>query len=333
MHINPRIIGQRVGDSHGPLLIILAQMHGNEPAGYLAAKELFEAIDLEYSINPSFNFKGKIIALQGNMPAAVKGERYIVKDLNRNWTADTLARIANAQSDADLDAEDIQIKELVATIQHIIAEYASEQVVVLDLHTTTAEGGIFSIPSQENYSRYLALSMHAPVLHGFLSGLAGTSLHFFNKEYFPNINITAVCFEAGQHNSPESPKLAMSAIINCFKAMGGFYKEHIEMRHEELLKERAKYLPKEGHLVYTYAIAKDEKFEMRKDKIYKNFDPIEKGELLAYNQHGAIYAPYKGYILMPLYQKLGSDGFFIIAEIQADDANKKTHTAHQTAAF
>lgn len=333
MHKNPRIIGQRIGASQGPLLIILAQMHGNEPAGYLAAQELFEAIDAEYIKNPSFSFRGKIIALQGNMAAAAKNERYIVKDLNRNWTDATLERIKNAASVAELDSEDREIKELIETINAIIAEYPSEQIVVLDLHTTTAEGGIFSIPSPMPYSRFLALSMHAPVLHGFLNGLAGTSLHFFNEKYFPNQNITPVCFEAGQHYSPESPKLAMSAIINCFKAMGGFYKEHIELRHEELIKQRAASLPNEGNLVFTYAIKEKEEFAMRKDKIYKNFDAVEAGELLANNQYGEIYAPCKGFILMPLYQKLGSDGFFIIEEITQEDNDKKACIAHQTAAF
>ena len=45
MHINEkRIIGERAGTLPGPLLIIFAEIHGNEPAGYLAIEELFEAI-------------------------------------------------------------------------------------------------------------------------------------------------------------------------------------------------------------------------------------------------------------------------------------------------
>jgi succinylglutamate desuccinylase len=47
---------------------------------------------------------------------------------------------------------------------------------------------------------------------------------------------------------------------------------------------------------------------------FKNFDAIEKNQILAKNKHGDILAPYSGYILMPLYQKQGEDGFFIISE-------------------
>lgn len=328
-----RIIGERTGIAHGPLLIILAQMHGNEPAGYLASIGLFEAIDAEYARNPKFNFSGKIVALRGNIAAARIKARYIVKDLNRNWTAETMTRIAETSDDSQLDSEDLETRELDHVIRQIIAEYPTEKVVVLDLHTTTAEGGLFSIPSHSTASRRLALSMHAPVLHGFLRGLAGTSLHYFNPENFPDVDITPVCFEAGQHDAPDSHLLAMSAIINCFKAMGGFYDQDVEMRHEELLRLRSENLPREGRLIYTYSIQPDEQFRMRKDKIYKNFDLIEAGELIAYNQHGEIRAPHSGHILMPLYQKLGSDGFFIVEEMGKMYRRPDEQYSHKTAAF
>lgn len=328
-----RIIGQRTGATKGPLLIILAQIHGNEPSGFEAAKGLFEAIDAEYGHKSDFDFCGRIVALRGNVAAAKIKARYINKDMNRNWTSETFARIAAATDDSQLDSEDLETRALDLTIRQIIADYPTDKVVVLDLHTTTAEGGLFSIPSHSATSRRLALAMYAPVLHGFLRGLAGTSLHYFTPENFGGIDITPVCFEAGQHDSPDSPKLAMSAIINCFKAMGGFYEADVELRHEELLRLRAQDLLREGRLIYTYSIKKGEQFEMRKDKIYKNFDYVEAGELLAHNQDGEIFAPHAGHILMPLYQKLGSDGFFIVEEMSKMYRRPDEHYNHQTAAF
>jgi succinylglutamate desuccinylase len=56
---------------------------------------------------------------------------------------------------------------------------------------------------------------------------------------------------------------------------------------------------------------------MTETKIYNNFDPIAKGEVLAYDKNGPIKSPYGGLILMPLYQKQGDDGFFVIQEITA----------------
>ena len=57
---------------------------------------------------------------------------------------------------------------------------------------------------------------------------------------------------------------------------------------------------------------------MRADKIYRNFDKIYKGELLAHDAHGEIRALCDGLILMPLYQKQGSDGFFVIKDINRE---------------
>ena len=48
---------------------------------------------------------------------------------------------------------------------------------------------------------------------------------------------------------------------------------------------------------------------------FKNFDRIEKGQLLATDRHGNILSPTDGLILMPLYQKQGENGFFIVREV------------------
>jgi len=44
---------------------------------------------------------------------------------------------------------------------------------------------------------------------------------------------------------------------------------------------------------------------------FANFDPIRRGRVLAGKASGPVAAPFSGVLLMPLYQKLGEDGFFI----------------------
>lgn len=314
MNIN-RILGERTGSEHGPLMIIFAQIHGNEPAGYLAVQELFADIDEEYVKNPKFDFRGKILALRGNVKAAEKGVRYLKKDLNRSWLPQNIERIFASTDDNELDAEDLEIKENLELIHQYIDSYQPTRVVVLDLHTTTAHGGIFTIPATDPESRRIALNLHAPVLHGFLDGLQGTTLHYFQKENFPNIDITSVCFEAGQHEAAVSHTNAVSAIINCYRTIGGFHRRDIEVRHDLQLQRNANGLPREAKLVHVHSITENENFKMREDIVYQNFDRIKKGELLATNINGDILAPCSGLILMPLYQKQGDDGFFIIQEI------------------
>ncbi|BDS09964.1 succinylglutamate desuccinylase/aspartoacylase domain-containing protein [Aureispira anguillae] len=309
-----RIIGERVGSQYGPLMIVFAQIHGNEPAGFKAVEELFKAIDAEYIKNPKFEFCGRIVALQGNVKAAKEKVRFIKKDLNRSWLPKEIERIQNTANLEDLDPEDQEIKESLNLVDYYINLCQPPRVVVLDLHTTTAHGGIFTIPAPNEEARRIALSMHAPVLHGFLEGLKGTTLHYFTKENF-NVDMTAVCFEAGQHESEDSYKHAVSAIIQCYKAIGGFYAKDIESKHDQLLEERSKGLPLEAKLMYVHRVRPEDDFKMVNQPIYNNFDPIKEGEILAYDKNGAIKSPCAGLILMPLYQNQGDDGFFVVQEI------------------
>ncbi|MDC0231059.1 succinylglutamate desuccinylase/aspartoacylase family protein [Aureispira] len=306
-----RIIGERVGSQYGPLLIIFSQIHGNEPAGNKAVNELFSAIDTEYIKNPDFEFCGRIIALHGNMKAIENEVRFIDKDLNRSWLPQEIERIINCDDLNKLDSEDIEIKENLEIINHYIKIYAPPRVVVLDLHTTTAHGGIFTIPAPNEEARRIGLAMKAPVLHGFLEGLNGTTLHYFCDDNF-EVEMTSVCFEAGQHQSSDSFKHAVSAIINCFKSIGGFYERDIESKHDELLIERSKGLPLEANLIYVHPVKPEDDFKMTSTKIYNNFDLVHNGEVLATDINGEVKAPYSGLILMPLYQEQGEDGFFII---------------------
>lgn len=309
-----RVLGERTGHVHGSLLIVFAQIHGNELAGFHAVKSLFATIDKEYARNPNFDFRGKIVALQGNRQASEQGLRYISKDLNRHWIPEHIASIQQ-QDNAKLDAEDIELKKNLATVHHYINSYRPKRLIVLDLHTTTAHGGLFIIPAMDEESRRISLKMHAPVLHGFLDRLEGTTLHYFNSKNF-GVKTISICFEAGQHKNPESVQRAVSAIISCFTATDGFYSKDIEAKHKQLLLSNARGLPREGQLVYVHHINKGDNFKMRTDKIYDNFDSIRKGEFLATDKNGPIYSPFDGLILMPLYQTQGNDGFFIIDPIE-----------------
>ena len=312
---NPRIISERSGSKHGPLLIVLTQIHGNEPAGLLAMKEVFKKIDEEYSLKPHFDFRGKIVGMTGNLQASKKNVRFIDTDLNRLWTEENIGRILSTSKSEIQSAEEIELLEITETINNYIKNYEPKKLIILDLHTTTAQGGIFIIPSKEEKSRELGLHIHAPVLHGFLDDLQGTVLHQYVNKNYPDIDLTSLCFESGQHNSPDSVEHAVSAIIQCFMTIGGFYPEDVETKHEQLLSQDSAKLPKEAQLVYSHRVQPGDDFCMREDKIYCNFDPVQKGELLAFDRFGEIRAKCDGLILMPLYQKQGNDGFFIIKDI------------------
>lgn len=313
------IIGEYEGHEKGPLIICLAGMHGNEPAGVEALKIIFNLLEKEPVSNPGFYYKGKIVGLLGNLRAFNEKKRHAVKDLNRQWTTKNIRRLKKLHAE-DLFFEDREMKELMDVIVEVIEGYRPESIVLLDLHTTSAGGGIFSIATDDPESVRIALELNVPVITGMLKGIHGTTLHFFNKENIrslvpdlpESVAVTAVAFEAGQHEDPLSVNRCIAAIINCMRSIESVAPNDVENRHDKLLQEYSKDLPKIAALKKVHSIGLLDEFKMLPG--YKNFQSIKKGEHLANDRHGPILAPEDGLILMPLYQPQGSDGFFLIKE-------------------
>ncbi len=308
-----RIIGQYTGEEKGPLLIVLGGMHGNEPAGVEAIKLMFKMLAIEPLTNPEFKFHGRILGIRGNLRAMKKKKRFIVKDLNRQWTPENVERIKSA-SIKELDSEDLEMKEILELIENQISDYKPDKLVLLDLHTTTAFGGIFTICTDERESIRIAIELHAPVIKGMLNGIEGTTLHYFNNNNFEPETV-AVCFESGQHDEDLSINRAIAALTNCMRTIGCIKAEYVENRHDTLLIEYSKGLPQIAQLITVKRVIPEDEFRMMPN--YNNFQKVKKGELLAKDKSGEIYAPEDGLILMPLYQKQGDDGFFLIKTIVA----------------
>ena len=306
-----RIIGRYEGKEKGTLLICLGSVHGNEPAGTKALELMFKMLEVEPITNPSFNFKGRLLGLRGNLRAIQAGKRYLEKDLNRQWTVKNIGRVM-ATDPNKLNAEDLEIRELMEMIREEIADYQPEKMVLLDLHTTTAFGGIFTIVTDDIESLNIGIELHAPVIRGLLQGIKGTSLHYFNEK---NIGIptVAVCFESGQHNELLSVNRAIAAITNCMRTIGCVRAEDVENQHDKLLIEFSEGLPKVSQLIMTHSIEATDEFVMRPG--YKNFQYVQKGEVVASDKKGTIKIEKDGLLLMPLYQKQGDDGFFLIESV------------------
>ena len=308
------IIGEYEGHEKGPLIICLAGMHGNEPAGIEALKIIFQLLEKEPVSNPDFYYTGKIVGLLGNLRAFKEKKRHAVKDLNRQWTSKNIRRLKKLHAE-DLFFEDREMKELMDVITEIIESYRPESIVLLDLHTTTAHGGIFTVITDDPESLKIGIELHAPVIKGLLKSIKGTSLHYFTEK---NIGIptVAVCFESGQHQEKLSVNRAIAAITNCMRTIGCVKAEDVENKHDKLLIEFAKGLPKVSQLLMTHTIEDKDEFVMRPG--YKNFHFVKEGELVADDQKGPIPITKDGLLLMPLYQKQGDDGFFLIESIDEE---------------
>ncbi len=303
-----RIIGKYKGQQPGPMLIAIGGIHGNEPSGSFAIQEILQLLEREPIRNPNFIFKGTFIGFNGNCQAIEKAERFIEKDLNRQWTKENIANVFLQKSET-LKAEDLEIFELITAIKAEIKNISPEKILFLDLHTTTADGGIFSVVTDDSKSINTAQALYAPVIKGLLRGLEGTSLHYFTTENI-GIETTAVCFEAGQHNDPLSVNRGIAAILNALKSVSCIDSSDIENRHNELLKKYSEGLPRVSELLYCHRIQPDDNFKMKEG--YQNFQLLKKGEIIASDKKGDFHTPFDCQILMPLYQKQGNDGFFLI---------------------
>jgi succinylglutamate desuccinylase len=303
-----RKIGAYTGAANGTLVIVLAAMHGNEPTGVRALQTLLAMLESEPNRNPYFQFRGKIVGLIGNIQAYERRVRFVKTDFNRHLTADNLARVRRADA-TGLAFEDLELLELIDAIEAEIATYLPEKLVVVDIHTTSADGGIFSVVASDTASLAIAKTLPVPVVTGLVSKIGGSTLHYFSEENtgFPTIKIG---FEAGQHEDPLSTRRAIAWLVNLLRAVNVVRSQDVENRHEDILRGYTKHLPQSVELIYKHPIATHDQFQMLPD--FKNFQPVRKGEILAKDKNGFIAAPEDGLILMPLYQRQGTEGFFLV---------------------
>lgn len=206
--------------------------------------------------------------------------------------------------------EETELIDLVQTIREEIEKYQPSLILILDLHTTTADGGIFTIGAGDEMSRQLAMGLFAPVILGIAESLPGTTIRYFNR---PELDQYCIVFEAGQHLDPMSIHRSVAAIVNCMRSIGSVKAHDVDHRHDGLLIAESIGLPKMTRLIYHHKIPQGENFVMNPG--YENFQKIIRGESLAVNQKGLVLSPCDGLILMPKYQSQGDDGFFIVENL------------------
>jgi len=251
-----RIVTLYEGSEPGPLFICFGGMHGNEPAGIKAMDIVGKMLEVEPIRNPHFKYHGQFVGLIGNQAAYRAGQRFLDKDLNRNFSKVTLEK---AKSQRQLDHEDREFLSIDRLVRALIEKYEATKLIVLDLHTTSSHGGIFTICRDEAEDIKIASALHAPIVLGMLKGLKGTTLHYFITENM-GIETIPITFESGQHEEGLSVNRAVAGIINCMKAIGAVEENVVENHHEKILIEYSKDLPKVTELISRHPISDTDNF-------------------------------------------------------------------------
>ncbi len=289
----------------GPSLIVVAGLHGNEPAGVHAVERVGRALDAR-----SGDLRGRIVCLAGNRLALERGLRFVDRDLNRAWTPERVARLRNGGVETR-STEDAEQKELLDEIDGVLADAQGGPVYVLDLHTTSGDGGPFSTVADTLLNRSLAFALPVPLVLGLEELVEGT-LH----EYLGRRGCVTLAFESGQHQETEAAERAEAAVWLLLAATGLLP----ESRLPELpgarksLGRAGRGLPRVLEMRYRHALEADDGFRMRPG--YRNFQRVQRGEVLAHDRNGEVRAPESARLLMPLYQVQGEDGFFVVREFR-----------------
>ncbi len=307
--VHSRIIGHYKGREVGPTVIVTAAMHGNEGAGVRALDMLFKMLEMEHEQNPDFVLKGNILGLIGNMQAYHAGKRYIAEDINRMWEVSNIEDILQ-HDPLQLVDEAKEIYEILETINRHLETSNASKLYLLDLHTTSSDG-IFCIEGGTDESRDIGLKIQAPLVTGLLEGLSGTTLHYFDNEYLGIPSVT-MAFEGGHHDDTLSVNRCMAAVIQFLRATTIIGEKDLLGTYDYILNFYNKEMPVMVKVKYRHHVEDATQWIMEPG--FKNFDTIFQGQLLATYKDVEIFAPMSGYILMPLYQNLGHDGFFICAE-------------------
>jgi hypothetical protein len=301
--IAERVIGRFGGSSPGPLVVSVGGMHGNEPAGVLAARNVLRQLRQRQP-----GFRGDYLALAGNLPALRRRVRFIDEDLNRIWRPEGTDR-AEADAPDPESTEEAERQELLAELRLAISR-ASGPVYVIDLHTTSAPGSPFVIVADTLLNRRLALALPVPIVLGLEEHLSGTLLNFVN-----DLGHVAVGLEGGQHDSPTSVAMHELGIWQTLQLAGcvDAARAPALARLGRRVGRRLKGTPRIVELRYRHGVEAADAFVMEPG--FEHLMRVRHGELLGRDQRGPVRSPESGLILMPLYQPLGNDGYFLVRSV------------------
>lgn len=300
-----RIIGDLQGEQEGPTVITLAGIHGNEPSGIEAIHHILEKLEKKKE-----TFHGRFLGITGNIEALRKGKRFIDEDMNRIWFTSILDKIRRTPIDEIITAERRETKKILEIIDPILENSDKDHpVIFVDVHTFSAEDGLFVISTRDERNIELLGQLRVPLIFGIEKALHGTAL-----KYFQNTGNIGFAFEAGQHFTEAASKNATAGLMCLLAASGFISATDIEdfARYYAYLNAQTEALPHKVEFLYKHIIEPDDDFKMRPG--FRNFDKVHKGQWLATDSHGKILAQRDGFILMPLYQNQGEDGFFIVEE-------------------
>ena len=125
-----------------------------------------------------------------------------------------------------------------------------------------------------------------------------------------------MAYESGQHDEPGAVERAEAGVWIALTAAGLLPEDRVPeaARGRKLLQRQRGTIPRVLEMRYRHHIRPEDEFSM--DPGFRSFQPVSRGQAIARDVRGEVRVGEGGHILMPLYQKQGEDGFFVVREFE-----------------
>ncbi|QBA65355.1 aspartoacylase [Muriicola soli] len=298
-----RIIGHVKGKEPGPVLVFFGGVHGNEPSGIQALEHVFKELNRD-----PLPVKGNIYGIAGNIPALLQKKRYLDRDLNRIWLKEEIREMEEG-TPKNVTSEDQQMLAILEVIRDLLTAH-QEPFYFIDFHTTSSKTLPFITINDAMINRKFARQFPVPIILGIEEYLEGPVLNYINEYGY-----VAVGFESGQHASEEAKINSIAFFWLCLVNSGALageslkqYKNCLQQLKQSAANNRSFY-----EITERYAIEPQDSYTMEPG--FESFELVPKGTTLASHNGKTVATTKKGILFMPLYQKQGAEGFFMIKRI------------------
>jgi len=293
----------RKSENPGPLFVITVGVHGNELNGVASIDKWLDRLEPHC---------GTVAVIFGNIKAMAHGRRFIDRDMNRVFTEEGLTSDTQEAEEAN---------ELLDCMSELKASYGHETCWHLDLHGTSAHAPPYLSAMKDISTFPLLKTLPVPSVTNFESMFTGTLVERAIEKGWKSVTYEAGCFHA-----PISVENGISLLSLIADDLG--LVSLTDSDRERLSDSLSAQSPTIStyEFCHRHEISPTDEFVMRPG--FVSFQQVHENEILADDTNGTVRAPVSGRLLMPLYQKQGDDGFFIVTERQIGE---KTDSKMETA--
>ncbi len=296
-----RIIGSFGEEGASPLVLCVGGIHGNEGSGVRALRRVVSRLR---EARPEF--RGRFLAVAGNLEALRTGRRFIDRDLNRGWS---MRRV----SDALENPRTVEDLEQAALLEALVPPIrgARGEIYLLDLHTTSSVSPPFVTLSDRLETRAFAQRLGIPLVLGIEEEIDAM------VDYLAGFGAVAIGVEAGQHDDPRSVDLHEAALWVALVAAGCLPEDTdvVDVAAcRRALADARRGLHDVFEVIYRRGIEPDDAYVMTPG--FTNFTAIRAGRIVGRDVAGPVPAPMGGRLFLPLYQAQGDDGYFLVRPVR-----------------